>query len=256
MGLRRRARIAPAQDRPSAGAALYPAFFTAGARRCPSRPRRTPPCLARRGPILDRAQRLRHWRRHAGRGLRRVVRRDPARRQRKDLVGAHANIEEGATLHTDIGFPLDIGDDCTIGHNAILHGCAIGARARRHGRGHSQRRENRRRLPVGAGARHRGQGISRLFADRRLAGPRRARSTRPPSRRCGDRPPITSTIGDVRGPAGRDRLKEGDLGARPPQASGTGGRVRLRSLVARGPKAAPSWAGDGETFGSSPGSGA
>jgi carbonic anhydrase/acetyltransferase-like protein (isoleucine patch superfamily) len=29
-------------------------------------------------------------------------------------------------LHTDMGFPLRIGADCTIGHNAILHGCTIG----------------------------------------------------------------------------------------------------------------------------------
>jgi carbonic anhydrase/acetyltransferase-like protein (isoleucine patch superfamily) len=42
-------------------------------------------------------------------------------------LGARSNIQEGATLHTDIGFPLDIGEDCTIGHNAILHGCTIGA---------------------------------------------------------------------------------------------------------------------------------
>jgi carbonic anhydrase/acetyltransferase-like protein (isoleucine patch superfamily) len=42
-------------------------------------------------------------------------------------VGARSNIQEGATLHTDIGFPLDIGEDCTIGHNAILHGCTVGA---------------------------------------------------------------------------------------------------------------------------------
>ena len=44
-------------------------------------------------------------------------------------VGARANIQEGATLHTDPGFPLDVGEDCTIGHNAILHGCTIGAGA-------------------------------------------------------------------------------------------------------------------------------
>src|SRR3984885_7476094 len=42
-------------------------------------------------------------------------------------VGARSNIQEGSTLHTDIGFPLEIGEDCTIGHNAILHGCFIGA---------------------------------------------------------------------------------------------------------------------------------
>ncbi len=42
------------------------------------------------------------------------------------VVGARTNIQEGCTLHTDMGFPLQIGDDCTIGHNAILHGCTIG----------------------------------------------------------------------------------------------------------------------------------
>ncbi len=41
-------------------------------------------------------------------------------------IGARTNIQESCTLHTDMGYPLDIGDDCTIGHNAILHGCAIG----------------------------------------------------------------------------------------------------------------------------------
>jgi carbonic anhydrase/acetyltransferase-like protein (isoleucine patch superfamily) len=41
-------------------------------------------------------------------------------------LGARSNIQEGSTLHTDLGFPLDIGADCTIGHNAILHGCTIG----------------------------------------------------------------------------------------------------------------------------------
>jgi carbonic anhydrase/acetyltransferase-like protein (isoleucine patch superfamily) len=41
-------------------------------------------------------------------------------------IGARSNIQEGSTLHTDLGFPLTIGEDCTIGHNAILHGCTIG----------------------------------------------------------------------------------------------------------------------------------
>jgi carbonic anhydrase/acetyltransferase-like protein (isoleucine patch superfamily) len=41
-------------------------------------------------------------------------------------VGARSNVQEGSTLHTDLGFPLVIGEDCTIGHNAILHGCVIG----------------------------------------------------------------------------------------------------------------------------------
>jgi carbonic anhydrase/acetyltransferase-like protein (isoleucine patch superfamily) len=42
------------------------------------------------------------------------------------VVGARTNIQELCTLHTDMGYPLEIGEDCTIGHNAILHGCAIG----------------------------------------------------------------------------------------------------------------------------------
>jgi carbonic anhydrase/acetyltransferase-like protein (isoleucine patch superfamily) len=41
-------------------------------------------------------------------------------------IGARSNIQEGAVLHTDIGFPLTVGEDCTIGHRAILHGCEIG----------------------------------------------------------------------------------------------------------------------------------
>jgi carbonic anhydrase/acetyltransferase-like protein (isoleucine patch superfamily) len=41
-------------------------------------------------------------------------------------VGARTNIQDNSILHTDMGFPLDIGADCTIGHNVILHGCTIG----------------------------------------------------------------------------------------------------------------------------------
>ena len=41
-------------------------------------------------------------------------------------IGARSNVQEGSTLHTDVGFPLEVGEDCTIGHNAILHGCQIG----------------------------------------------------------------------------------------------------------------------------------
>jgi carbonic anhydrase/acetyltransferase-like protein (isoleucine patch superfamily) len=42
-------------------------------------------------------------------------------------LGARSNIQENSMLHTDMGFPMEIGEDCTIGHNAILHGCVIGA---------------------------------------------------------------------------------------------------------------------------------
>ena len=41
-------------------------------------------------------------------------------------LGTGSNVQENSVLHTDIGYPLSIGRDCTIGHNAILHGCTIG----------------------------------------------------------------------------------------------------------------------------------
>lgn len=42
-------------------------------------------------------------------------------------VGAGTNIQENCVLHTDMGYPLTIAEDCTIGHKAMLHGCTIGA---------------------------------------------------------------------------------------------------------------------------------
>lgn len=42
------------------------------------------------------------------------------------VVGAGSNVQDGCICHTDLGFPLTIGADCTIGHAAILHGCTIG----------------------------------------------------------------------------------------------------------------------------------
>ncbi len=41
-------------------------------------------------------------------------------------IGERSNVQDGAVLHTDPGFPLTIGADCTIGHQAMLHGCTIG----------------------------------------------------------------------------------------------------------------------------------
>jgi carbonic anhydrase/acetyltransferase-like protein (isoleucine patch superfamily) len=41
-------------------------------------------------------------------------------------VGAGSNVQENCVLHTDWGFPLTIGANCTIGHKAMLHGCTIG----------------------------------------------------------------------------------------------------------------------------------
>ena len=41
-------------------------------------------------------------------------------------VGVGSNVQENCVLHTDIGYPLTIGANCTIGHKAMLHGCTIG----------------------------------------------------------------------------------------------------------------------------------
>jgi carbonic anhydrase/acetyltransferase-like protein (isoleucine patch superfamily) len=40
-------------------------------------------------------------------------------------IGADTNVQENAVLHTDWGYPLTIGANCTVGHKAMLHGCAI-----------------------------------------------------------------------------------------------------------------------------------
>lgn len=41
-------------------------------------------------------------------------------------VGENSNVQDGSVLHTDLGSPLTIGDNVTIGHMAMLHGCSIG----------------------------------------------------------------------------------------------------------------------------------
>jgi carbonic anhydrase/acetyltransferase-like protein (isoleucine patch superfamily) len=40
-------------------------------------------------------------------------------------VGEGSNVQDGSTCHTDPGFPLVIGKNCTVGHNVILHGCTL-----------------------------------------------------------------------------------------------------------------------------------
>lgn len=40
-------------------------------------------------------------------------------------IGERSQVQDNATLHTDMGYPLTIGSDCVIGHNVILHGCQI-----------------------------------------------------------------------------------------------------------------------------------
>ena len=41
-------------------------------------------------------------------------------------VGANSNVQDGSVLHTDHGKPLVIGENVTIGHQVMLHGCTIG----------------------------------------------------------------------------------------------------------------------------------
>jgi len=41
-------------------------------------------------------------------------------------IGENSNVQDGSVLHTDMGFPLTIGKDVTIGHMVMLHGCTIG----------------------------------------------------------------------------------------------------------------------------------
>src|SRR5262249_926519 len=41
-------------------------------------------------------------------------------------IGARSNVQEGCVMHTDPGFPLTVGPDCTVGHMVMLHGCTIG----------------------------------------------------------------------------------------------------------------------------------
>ena len=41
-------------------------------------------------------------------------------------IGAGSNVQEGAVMHNDMGYPLSIGAHVSIGHQAMLHGCTVG----------------------------------------------------------------------------------------------------------------------------------
>ena len=41
-------------------------------------------------------------------------------------VGRNTSIQDGSVLHTDPGIELVVGDDVTVGHQVMLHGCTIG----------------------------------------------------------------------------------------------------------------------------------
>jgi carbonic anhydrase/acetyltransferase-like protein (isoleucine patch superfamily) len=44
-------------------------------------------------------------------------------------IGENSNVQDNATCHSDLGFPLTVGKNCTIGHNVVLHGCTLEDRA-------------------------------------------------------------------------------------------------------------------------------
>jgi len=41
-------------------------------------------------------------------------------------IGSRTNIQEGTIIHSDVGFPVHLGDEVTVGHQAMLHGCTVG----------------------------------------------------------------------------------------------------------------------------------
>lgn len=41
-------------------------------------------------------------------------------------IGRGSNVQDGSVLHADAGVPLRIGEDVTVGHKVMLHGCTVG----------------------------------------------------------------------------------------------------------------------------------
>ncbi len=41
-------------------------------------------------------------------------------------IGAGSNVQDGVVIHVDPGFPCRVGENCVIGHRAVLHGCSLG----------------------------------------------------------------------------------------------------------------------------------
>ncbi len=41
-------------------------------------------------------------------------------------IGKHSNVQDGSVMHTDMGYPLTLGQGVTVGHKAMLHGCTVG----------------------------------------------------------------------------------------------------------------------------------
>ena len=42
------------------------------------------------------------------------------------VIGERSNIQDGCVLHTDLDQPVEIGNDVTVGHSAVVHGARVG----------------------------------------------------------------------------------------------------------------------------------
>jgi len=42
------------------------------------------------------------------------------------IIGDGSNVQDGCVLHVDEGYPIHVGNNCTIGHKVMLHGCSVG----------------------------------------------------------------------------------------------------------------------------------
>ena len=125
-------------------------------------------------------------------------------------LGERSQIQDNATLHTDPGFPITIGDNCVIGHNVVLHGCSIASNSLI-GMGAIVLNGAKigRNCLVGAGALvTEGKEFARQFADRG-----RARARGPHARRqgtgsdCPRRRHLRAALAAIRERSQADRMK-------------------------------------------------
>ncbi len=41
-------------------------------------------------------------------------------------IGKGSNVQDGSVLHADVGYPVTLGENVTVGHQVTLHGCTVG----------------------------------------------------------------------------------------------------------------------------------
>jgi len=155
-------------------------------------------------------------------------------------IGEGSNVQDGSTCHTDPGFPLTIGKNCTVGHNVILHGCTLedGALVGMGSIVMNGARIGPRQCGRRGSGHHRRQAVSREFADHRRAGAGDPCAGSRPGRPDG----AARQILPAQRPAFQKRLEENRLEARNLRCPRTHRlRWRLRPARVRPPTAACSW---------------